>query len=127
MQRASETERSFLISARELILNDEPTPPPAPAPQPLSFAANQLRKFRSSKPLLEQMRTHSRLLQYVGAALIVLAMPLSWWSLTRTRIYEERGVDLGSIAQAEANTKDMTPEENAEYIVRRAHSIDRGV
>lgn len=66
------------------------------------------------------MRTHSRLLQYVGAALIVLAMPLSWWSLTRTRIYEERGVDLGSIAQAEAITKDMTPEENAEYIERRA-------
>lgn len=119
-------------------MNDEPNlpqadgPKPADAPRPLSFATNPVVQVSQPQSPLDQLRERSRWLQYAGAALIILSLPLTWWSLTKYRIYEQRGVDLGSEEQRNAITKDMDAEELKDYEERlgaytRAWTLNLGL
>lgn len=102
-------------------MNDDPLPPGSaapnfgPPPGQSSFAVPQVSVAASP---VDQLRENSRTLQYAGFVLIVLAFPLMWWSVTRYRVYERRGVDLGSAEQIAAIEKDMDEEEKKEYYDR---------
>lgn len=112
-------------------MNDESPPPPPDAPKPPAFAASPIAQVPQAQTVVEQLNSHSRTLQYVGVGLIVLAFPLTWWSLTRYRVYEQRGVDLASPEQAAAIDKDMDEDEKKEYqerigIYARAWTLNLG-
>lgn len=99
-------------------MNDDPLPPGSaapnfgPAPGQPSFVTPQVAVAASP---VDQLRENSRALQYAGFVLIVLAFPLVWWSVTRYRVYEQQGVDLGSAEQIAAIEKDMDEEEKKDY------------
>jgi hypothetical protein len=68
--------------------------------------------------LLDQLSQFSRTLLYVGLGLIAFSFILSWWSLTRYRVYEQRGVDLNSLEQVAAIEKDMDEAARKDYHLR---------
>lgn len=54
-------------------------------------------------------------LLYAGLGLIVLSLLFSWWSVSKYRVYEERGVDLGSRDAREAITAKMSEDDKKDY------------
>jgi hypothetical protein len=77
-------------------------PPPGPeSPSSASEPPAAAPEGRDGRPFI-----------YAGAALIGLAFLLSWWSLTKYRVWDERGVppeQLGNV------TKDMDDDDKKEY------------
>lgn len=64
---------------------------------------------------LEKARTNSRRLVMVGAGLIVVSFLLSWWSLSKYRVSEMRGVNLGVPAEVSAVTEKMSDQDKEAY------------
>lgn len=64
---------------------------------------------------IEKARTNSRRLVMIGAGLIVVSFLLSWWSLSKYRIYELRGVNMAVPGEVAAATAKMQPDELEAY------------
>jgi hypothetical protein len=62
---------------------------------------------------------------FVGLCFVALSFVLSWWSLTKYRVEEQRGVDLSNVEQAHEIERQKNGESEAKYQVRLKEYRDR--
>jgi len=92
---------------------DETPFPAAPNAPPGDFAAPEIAR-RDGRPFL-----------YAGLGLVALSLMLSWWSLTKYRVYELRGVDLANANALKEVEGQQSGESDEDYAARMTEYRDR--
>lgn len=64
---------------------------------------------------IEQARRNSRILVMAGAGLIVVSFLMAWWGLSKDRVREMRGVNLGVPGEVAAVTEKMSDKDKETY------------
>jgi len=73
----------------------------------------------------EIVRRDGRPLLYAGLGLIALSIILSWWSLTKYRVYELRGVDMANAGEMSAVEGQKSGESDEKYAARMKEYHER--